>query len=433
MWKTTIRGLLARRVRLVLTAMAVLLGVSFVSATYVLTDTVRRSFDAVFAQTLAGVDLQVQGLRPLGTGDPPRIPESTLDQVRAVPGVARAEGYVTGYAQFVGRDGESIGGGGPPTFGASWTEGGPFRLVDDGVSRPPRRANEVAMDAATARENGFSVGDHVRVLLRGPAQDFELVGIFGFGDRDDFGAVTFAAFDLRTAQDVFEAPGALDRILVHTDPGAPTSVVKAQLEQSLGGRFEVLTPSQAIKQVGEPVLKPLEFFTYALLGFAAIGVVVGAFVIFNTFTILVTQRTRELGLLRAMGASGRQVVWSVVLEALVVGAIASVFGLLVGIGLGIGLLELLGAIGLEAPGDVHRAARRGRSSCRSPSACSSPSPPRCCRRCGRPGCPRWRRSTTSVPGRRAASGVGSSPVSPSPRVSVGVLSTGSCGPRTSPA
>jgi putative ABC transport system permease protein len=119
--------------------------------------------------------------------------------VRAVPGVARAEGFVTGYAQFVGRDGESIGGGGPPTSGASWTAGGPFRLVDDGVSRPPRRANEVAMDAATAREHGFSVGDHVRVLLRGPAQDYEIVGIFGFGDRADFGAVTFAAFDLRTA------------------------------------------------------------------------------------------------------------------------------------------------------------------------------------------------------------------------------------------
>ena len=119
--------------------------------------------------------------------------------MRAVPGVARAEGFVTGYAQFVGRDGESIGGGGPPTSGASWTAGGPFRLVDDGVSRPPRRANEVAMDAATAREHGFSVGDHVRVLLRGPAQDYEIVGIFGFGDRADFGAVTFAAFDLRTA------------------------------------------------------------------------------------------------------------------------------------------------------------------------------------------------------------------------------------------
>ena len=349
MWKTTIRGLLARRVRLALTAMAVLLGVSFVSATYVLTDTVRRSFDAVFAQSLTGVDLTVQGLRPLGTGDPPRIPENALDQVRAVPGVARAEGYVTGYAQFVARDGESIGGGGPPTIGASWTDGGPYRLADDGVSRPPRRANEVAMDAATARDNGFEVGDHVRVLLRGPAQKFEIVGIFGFGDRDDLGAITFAAFDLRTAQEVFEAPGSLDRVYVQTEPGTSTSVVRTRLEQSLGGRFEVLTTAQAIDQIGETVRTFLGFFTYALLGFAAIGVVVGAFVIFNTFTILVTQRTRELGLLRAMGASGSQVVWSVVLEALVVGTIASVLGLLIGIGLGIGLLELLRTIGLDLP------------------------------------------------------------------------------------
>jgi rhodanese-related sulfurtransferase len=130
MWKPTIRGLLARRVRLVLTAMAVLLGVSFVSATFVLTDTVKDAFDSVFAQTLTGVDLQVQGVRPLGRGDPQRVPESALGDVRAVSGVGRAEGFVTGYAQFVGRDGQSIGGGGPPTIGASWVNGGPFELVD---------------------------------------------------------------------------------------------------------------------------------------------------------------------------------------------------------------------------------------------------------------------------------------------------------------
>jgi putative ABC transport system permease protein len=303
MWKATIRGLLARRVRLALTAMAVLLGVSFVSATYVLTDTVKRSFDAVFSQTLSGVDLQVQGPRALGTGDPPRIPERTLVSVRQVAGVARAEGFVTGYAQFVDRSGESIGGGGPPTFGASWTADGPFRLVEDGKSRAPRRAGEVAMDAATAREHGFSVGDNVRVLLRGPAQNFTIVGLFGFGDRYDFGAVTFAAFDLATAQRAFDAPGSLDRIYVQRDPDVTTGVLQARLGRALGPGFEVLTASEAVKQVGEPVRDFLGYFTYALLGFAAIGVVVGAFVIFNTFTILVTQRTRELGLLRAMGAS----------------------------------------------------------------------------------------------------------------------------------
>ncbi len=349
MWKATIRGLLDRRVRLALTALAVLLGVSFVSATYVLTDTVKRSFDAVFRQTLVGVDLQVQGPRALGRGDPPRIPESTLARVRDVAGVGRAEGFVTGYAQFVDRDGDSVGGGGPPTFGASWVRGGPFRLVDDGVSRPPRRAGEVAMDAATARDHGFAVGDRARVLLRGPAQEYTIVGLFGFGDRFDFGAVTFAAFDLRTAQTVLDAPHALDRIYVQRDADVPTAVLRSRLQRALGSRYEVLTVSDAVAQVGEPVRDFLRFFTYALLGFAAIGVVVGAFVIFNTFTILVTQRTRELGLLRAMGASGGQIVGSVVLEALLVGTVASVLGLLAGVGLGVGLLELLRAIGLELP------------------------------------------------------------------------------------
>jgi putative ABC transport system permease protein len=349
MWTATIRGLLARRVRLALTAAAVLIGVSFVSATYVLTDTVKRSFDSVFAQTLANVDLQVQGPTPFGSGDAPRIPASTLARVRAVPGVARAEGFVTGYAQFVGRDGDSIGGGGPPTLGGSWVDGGPFRLVDDGVSRAPRRAGEVAMDAATARDNGFAVGDRVRVLLRGPAQDFTIVGLFGLGNRDDFGAVTFAAFDLRTAQRAFDAPNQLDRVYVQREPGVSTVALKARLQQALGSRFEVLTASEAINQTGETVRQFLDFFTYALLGFAAIGVVAGAFVIFNTFTILVTQRTRELGLLRAMGASGNQVIWSVVLEALVVGVVASVVGLVVGVALGVGLLEILRAAGLKLP------------------------------------------------------------------------------------
>ena len=348
MWKPTIRGLLARKVRLVLTALAVLLGVAFISATYVLTDTVKQSYDAVFAQTLTGVDLSVQGTRPLGRGDPQRIPETTLEDVRAVTGVARAEGYVSGYAQFVDGEGESIGGGGPPTFGVSWVADGPFRLVDDGKSRPPRRDGEVAMDLATARDNGFEVGDRVRVLLDGPAQEFRIVGLFGFGDRFDFG-VTFAAFDLETAQDAFDARDAFDRIYVQRDAGVRVPALQARLQEALGPGFEVLTAGEATEQDVEPVREFLGFFTFALLGFAAIGVVVGAFIIFNTFTILVTQRTRELGLLRAMGATGGQVIASVVLEALVVGAVASAIGLGVGILLGIGLLALLRAIDLPLP------------------------------------------------------------------------------------
>ena len=348
MWKATIRGLLARKVRLVLTALAILLGVSFISATYVLTDTVKQSFDQVFSQTLSGVDLQVQGASPLGdASNPGRIPDSVLGQVREVPGVARAEGFVsTRLAQFVDRDGDTIGGGGPPTFGVSWVDGGPFRLT---AGRAPTGPGQVAMDAGTARKQGFAVGDAVRILLSGAAKEFHIVGLFGLGDQNDFGAVTFAAFDLATAQREFDAVGSLDAVYVQRDSGISDAALQARVERALGPSYAVLTADEAKLQVGKPVRQFLGFFTYALLGFAAIGVVVGAFIIFNTFTILVTQRTRELGLLRAMGATGGQVVRSVVFEAFLVGAVASAIGLVAGIGLGVGLLELLRQLGLDLP------------------------------------------------------------------------------------
>ncbi len=189
----------------------------------------------------------------------------------------------------------------------------------------------------------------MRVLLSGAAKEYEIVGLFGFGDTTDFGAVTFAAFDLATAQKEFGAGPTVDAVYVQRDPDVTTAELQSRIESTLGPAYEVLTASEATIQVGKPVRQFLGFFTDALLGFAAIGVVVGAFIIFNTFTILVAQRTRELGLLRAMGATGGQVVRSVVLEAFVVGAVASAIGLGVGVLLGVGLLDLLREIGLDLP------------------------------------------------------------------------------------
>jgi putative ABC transport system permease protein len=205
------------------------------------------------------------------------------------------------------------------------------------------------MDEATAARNGYRVGDEVRVLLRGPAERFRIVGLFGFGDQSDFGAVTFAAFDLPTAQRAFEETGQLSRIYVQREPGVGIPELRTRIERTLGPGYEVLGAREAAFQSAAPVRDFLGFFTDALLGFAAVGVVVGAFIIFNTFTILVAQRTRELGLIRAMGATGGQVVWSVVLEALVLGAVASALGLVAGIGLGTGLLALLRTLGLQLP------------------------------------------------------------------------------------
>jgi putative ABC transport system permease protein len=348
MWKATIRGLFARKVRLALTALAILLGVAFVSATYVLTDSVKQSFDSVFAASLSGVDLQVQGASAIGGGsNPGRIPDETIQQVASVPGVRTANGFVrTSLAQFVDANGNTIGGGGPPTFGVSWVDSGPFHLE---AGQAPQHARQVAMDAGTASKHGYHVGDRVRILLSGAAKEYQIVGLFRLGDTSDFGAVTFAAFDLATAQREFDAGPTVDAVWVQRDPGVSVHELQTRLERALGPGYAVLTATQAKIQVGQPVRQFLGFFTAALLGFAAIGVVVGAFIIFNTFTILVAQRTRELGLLRAMGATGGQVVRSVVLEALAVGAVASAIGLGLGILLGFGLLELLRGLGLDLP------------------------------------------------------------------------------------
>src|SRR5262249_28004707 len=173
--------------------------------------------------------------------------------------------------------------------------------------------HQVAMDAGTAREHGFHVGDTVRVLLQGPAQRFRIVGLFGFGTTTQFPA-TWAAFDLPTAQQAFAAVGELDAINVVASPGTDVAALQARIAEQLGPSYEVLLPGDAARSAEQPVHDLLSLLTQLLLGFAAIGLIIAAFIIFNTFSILVAQRTRELGLLRAMGASGTQVIGAVLAE-----------------------------------------------------------------------------------------------------------------------
>ena len=357
MWKATIKGIVGRRVRLALTALAVVLGVAFVTGTYVVSDTLTASFQSVYRQTLAGVDLVVRPAAPLGGGGAAfqqRFPDTVTARARSVPGVSSATGFVTGYAQFVDRSGHAISSSGAPTLGFNWAEQGahgPLHLVADG-SRPgraPTRAGEVAMDAGTARRYGFHIGDHVDVLLQGPKQRFRIVGLFAVGDEADLGPITFAAFDLGTAQRVFGAPGQLDAVNVTVAPAASLTAVQRDLGRALGPSYEVDLPSQVAQDRGQVVLNFLTLFGDLLLGFTAIGMVVAAFIIFNTFTILVAQRTHELGLLRALGASGPQVIASVVGEAAVVGAAGAAVGVGVGYGLATALLGVAGQLGFAVP------------------------------------------------------------------------------------
>jgi putative ABC transport system permease protein len=351
MWKATIRGLLARKVRLALTALSVLLGVSFVAGTYVLTDTLDRSFQTFFRETVEGIDVVVRPRAPFGgEGKRDRIPAATVDTVRAVPGVGSAHGFLEDYAQFVGRDGDSIQNGGAPTIGITWAQSPratrPLHLV---AGRAPRADGEVAMDVGTAREHGFEVGDEVDVLLNGPKERFKISGLFRFGNRNQPLAVTFAAFDLATAQRVFDAPGLIDAVNVVAAPGVNPTELAQRIRERVGRTFEVNLARDYASDRSSQFSDFFALLTQLLLGFAAIGLVVGAFIIFNTFAILVAQRTREFGLLRAMGAGGRQVIVAVIVEAAIVGLVASALGLALGIGLAALLLALVGSLGFHVP------------------------------------------------------------------------------------
>ncbi len=352
MWRATISGILARKVRLFLTALAVVLGVTFVSGTYVLTDTLHASLGEIFQQYASGSDLVVAAKPQVGdrATQRQRIPSSLAAEVARVPGVAAATPFLLGDAKFIEKDGTSaIQPLGSVTLGISWAGGssvGPARVVD---GRRPVRDGEVAMDAGTAGRYHFAVGDRVRVLLTGAAEPFRIVGLVALGNRADPGFATVAAFDPKTAARGFGAEGLADFIFVRAEPGANLRELQHRIHDEVGGTLTVRRSSQFAAELQQQVDEFLAILNDLLLGFAGIGLLVGGFIIFNTFTILVAQRTRELGLLRAMGASGTQVVGSVLVEALLMGIVASVVGFVAGIGLGKVLLWALPGFGVPVP------------------------------------------------------------------------------------
>src|SRR6266508_2331436 len=311
MWNATIKGLLSHKLRLLLTAVAIVLGVSFVSGTYVLTDTMQAAFTDLFQNVTKGTDVVVHTRETFGgeqgdIRDP--LPESLLQQIKDVDGVKVAEGSVSGYAQFVGKNGKPVTTGGAPTLGVSVSQAPELHGSTTLRSgRRPSGPDEVVVDARTASKQGFKVGDRVKILLQGPARTFTISGIVGFGEADNLGGATLAGFDLATAQQVLNRPGQFDE----SDAAA------------LPAKYEAVTGADQAERSAAEINDALSFFTTALLAFAGIALFVGAFLIFNTFSIIVAQRTRELALLRCLGASRRQVLGSVLLESGLVGLVAS--------------------------------------------------------------------------------------------------------------
>ncbi|HZB01124.1 MAG TPA: FtsX-like permease family protein [Actinomycetota bacterium] len=357
MWHAALKSLLARKLRLLLTAIAIVLGVGFVSGTLVLTDTALAAFDDLFGDIFARTDVVVQAenaFDDIGAGgggggaqerDP--IPEEVLPDVEAIPDVAAANGSVGGFAQVIDpRSDEVISGGGAPTIGTSWDpDVSAFELTGE----PPGERDEVVIDSDTVQEAGLEVGDEVRIVTSVGVDAYRLSGVIELPSGTTIGGATVAAFDLEAAQRLFDREGEFDQIYVVARDGASAAAVARQIQAVLPDGFQAITATDAAAEQTEQVREGLGFLRTALLVFAFVALFVGAFVIFNTFNIVVTQRTRELGLLRALGASRRQVFGSVLLESLVIGLIGAGVGLAAGIGLAVLLKQGLAAIGLELP------------------------------------------------------------------------------------
>jgi putative ABC transport system permease protein len=342
--RITLRNLVEHKLRLALTTLAVILGVAFVAGTLVFTDTMSHRFDALFSRIGTGVAVDVRAKKSFTVAgeETPTIPAGLVATVTAVPGVARARGNVSGFTAVVGSDGKVIGGQGLPQLGTSWDPADrdfPMR-----AGRGPVRAGEVALDEETARRAGYRVGDRVRVLTQGTPLTETIVGVIGSGNLL---GTTVTSFDQQTAQRLLAAPGTFTDISITAVKGVSQATLRARVARALPGRYEAITGATLREENENQVATVLSYFRTFLLVFAVISVFVGAFIIFNTFSMLVAQRSHELALLRAIGASRRQVTGAVIGEAIGVGLAGSTLGLAAGVGLAVGLQRLFAAAGAQ--------------------------------------------------------------------------------------
>lgn len=354
MWKVTVRGLLSHRLRLALTALAIVLGVAFVSGTYVFTDTLNATFSTLFDQVTKGVDVAVrtQASYPSPQGGTIRdpMPAALRDRIARIDGVELAGGSVAGYAQFVGENGRPVTTGGAPTIGMSYSPYAKLRAAGTlREGRLPTGTNQVAVDAATARNQGFHVGDKVTILFQGPPRTFTVTGIIGFGQADNLAGATIAAFDLPTAQQLLGRTGKYDEIDVVAAPGVSATVLRDRIQAQVGPAYQVMTGQQLAQDDVQTVGAFTKFINYALLAFAAVALFVGSFIIVNTFGIILAQRTRELALLRCLGASRAQLLRSVLGEALLIALLASAAGFGLGVLFATGLKAVFSAVGFSMP------------------------------------------------------------------------------------
>jgi putative ABC transport system permease protein len=356
MTQVTLRGLLGRKLRAFLTALAIVLGVSMISGTYVLTDTIDKAFTTIFASSYANSEVVISGKTVVdGASSKATISPALLERVRALPSVEAASGAImdfsgsSTYATLVDREGEPIGENGNPTFGfgvdPTQERFNPLTLVEGTWASGPR---EVVIDAATARSERYAVGDAIGVAADGRPTPYAVVGVARFGELDSLGGATIAVFDVPTAQRLLRKSG-FDAIYVGARDGVSPEQLAREVRPILPPTAEAKTGEEQAAASGREVSEFVAYFRYFLLAFGAIALFVGAFVIFNTLSMTVAQRMRELATLRTLGASRRQVLRSVVLEAGLIGFGASLAGLFVGLGLAKVLSAAFGWLGVTLP------------------------------------------------------------------------------------
>lgn len=357
MLRASWKSLLARKLRLFMSAFAVVLGVSFVAGSLVFTDTLSRAFDGIMTGTVGDVVVRPTG----GVGDDTTttartLPRDVVADLASVDGAARVDGNVTSFTTFVvGTDGKVVGGQGAPGLGMSYSDA----PAGHGVSalslvsgREPQRAGEVTLDSTTAEKAGYRLGDTVRLVSSGstPQISATLVGIVDFGNGGTVGA-SVATFDTRTAQELFVGgEDAFSDAWVTAKDGVSQDALRAAVAARLPAGYEAVTGDAAAKEAASDVNEGLSFISTFLLVFAGISLVVGSFIIVNTFAILVAQRSRELALFRAIGATRRQVTRSVTFEAFVIGLVGSTIGLGLGFALALGITALFSTLGLDLTG-----------------------------------------------------------------------------------
>lgn len=336
-----LRGLAQRRLRSALTALAILLGVAMIAGTYVQTDQIRTAFEDITQTANAGTDVVVKPKTEFGAafvaGRP--IPESLVQRVEAVPGVARAAGSLWESGALV-VDGERIASDFAPS-GVFSTTGAPFDPTTPIAGRQPTGPGEVGVISKTATEQNLRVGQRVGLATRGGVEDVTIVGIFEYGDVSSVGGASLITATLPQMQEWFHRDGEVNTILASAEEGVPPATLAGRIREVTTPDLEVVTGAADARQQADDINGAIGgFLTPMLLALSGAALLVGAFIIFNTFSITVAQRTREFALLRALGSTRRQIVAAVVGEALALGVVASALGL-VG---GLGFAKLLGAM-----------------------------------------------------------------------------------------